>query len=127
MASSLLDLVKRDAKRFVNFGGYEESISMTTPNRSLTITITGWAVKHHISFDSDGNQVNTKNARATIDEDVLVANGYPVRNNKKEISLLRHLISYKDSSGIVKDYYVRENFPDETLGMIVLILGDYIA
>jgi hypothetical protein len=110
---------------YVNKTGYQEEIEMSTPDRSLTINITGWAVKHHISFDSDGNQVNTKNARATIDEAVLVAKGYPVRNANQEIALVRHLVSYKDSSGIVKNYYVRESFPDETLGMICLILGDY--
>jgi hypothetical protein len=89
---SLLELVKRDAKRFLNQGGFGEEIQMTTPDRNLTITFTGWAIKHHISFDSDGNQVNTKNVRATIDESVLVANNYPVRNSKKEVALLRHLV-----------------------------------
>jgi len=69
--------------------------------------------------------VNSKNARATIDEDVLVANGYPVRNANKEIALKSHLVSFKDSSGEVKNYFVRESFPDETIGMICLILGDY--
>lgn len=124
--ASILDLVKREVKRYTNIGGYQEEIQLTTPDGSLSIAITGWCFKHHISFDSDGNQVNTKNARATIEEDVLVANSYPVRNAKSEISLLRHLVSFKDSSGIVKNYIVRENFPDETLGIIVLILGDYI-
>ena len=125
MPSPFLDIVRRDVKMYVNKTGYQEEIEMTTPDGSMTINITGWAVKHHISFDSDGNQVNSKNARATIDEDVLVANGYPVRNANKEIALVRHLVSFKDSSGEVKNYVVRESFPDETLGMICLILGDY--
>jgi hypothetical protein len=125
MPSPFLDIVRRDVKMYVNKTGYQEEIEMTTPDGSMTINITGWAVKHHISFDSDGNQVNTKNARATIDEQVLVAKGYPTRNVQQEIALIKHRVSYKDSSGIVKHYYVRESFPDETLGMICLILGDY--
>lgn len=125
MPSPFLNLIRRDVKRYVNQTGALENIIMSVPDGSLTISITGWAVKHHISFDSDGNQVNTKNARATIDEAVLVANGYPVRNANKEIALKMHLITFKDSSGEDKDYIVRESFPDETLGMICLILGDY--
>ena len=80
MPLPFLNIIKRDVKRYVNQTGSLEDIELSTPDGSLVIQITGWAVKHHLSFDSDGNQVNSKNARATIDEDVLVANGYPVRN-----------------------------------------------
>jgi len=125
MSGSLFDLVKRDAKRFVTSGGYEVDIEMKTPDNTLTINITGWAVKHHISFDSDGNQVNTKNARATVDEALLSSLSYPVRNAQQEVSLRNHKVSFKDSSGVVKTYLVRENFPDENVGVIVLILVDY--
>lgn len=125
MPGSLFNLVKRDAKRFINAGGYEVEITLITPDNSQTINITGWAVKHFNSFDSDGNQVNTKNVRATIDESVLVSLGYPVRNPKGEIRLVDHKVSFIDSSGILRNYIVRENLPDENLGLIVLIMGDY--
>jgi hypothetical protein len=125
MSGSLFNLVKRDAKRFINTQGYQVDITLTTPDGSLTINFTGWAVKHHISFDSDGNQVNTKTVRSTIDEDVLVANGYPVRKNG-EISLLKHRLDFVDSSGVLRNYYIRETYPDENLGLIHLILGDFI-
>jgi hypothetical protein len=125
MAGSLFELVKRDSKRFINNGGYEVDLQMTTPDGTKTINFTGWGVKHHISFDTDGNQVNSKNARATVDEAVLESLNYPVRNAQGNVTLLKHLVSYKDSSGIVKNYIVRENFPDENLGLILLILGDY--
>lgn len=128
MPGSLFDLVKRDAKMFINRGGYEIDIEIKTPDDSLTVNITGWAVKHFGSFDSDGNQVNTKNVRATVDESVLTSLGYPVRTNKKgipEVALIGHKVSYVDSSGNLTHYVVRENFPDENLGLIVLVLGDY--
>lgn len=125
MSGSLFDIVKRDAKQFINSGGYEVAIQVTTPDNSLTINITGWAVKHSGSFDSDGNQVNTKNVKATVDEAVLTANGITVRNFKNEVSLLNYKVNFADSSGLLKNYVVRENFPDENLGLIVLILGDY--
>lgn len=126
---SLFDIIKRDAKFIVNSGGYQVDIELTTPDGYKTVNITGWAVKVSGSFDSDGNQVNTKNVHCTIDEDVLVSQGYPVRTAKKqgilEVDLLLHKVKFKDSSGVVKNYQVRENIPDENLGLITLWLGDY--
>ncbi len=128
MTGGLFSIIKRDAKHFVNAGGYQIDIEMITPDRSLTINITGWAVKVSNSFDSDGNQVNTKNVHITIDEDKLTALGYPVRTNKKgiaEVDLIQHYVNFADSSGLLKNYIVRENFPDENLGLINVGLGDY--
>lgn len=125
MSGSIFQLAKRDAKKFITSGGFEETITLITPSKDKTLTLTGFATKHHINFDSDGNQINSKNVHICISESDLVANSYPVRNAKNEISLLKHLVSFPDSSGVVKDYVVKENYPDETLGLIVLILGDF--
>lgn len=126
---SLFDIIKRDAKFIVNSGGYQVDIELTTPDGYKTVNITGWAVKVSGSFDSDGNQVNTKNVHCTIDENALISQGYPVRTAKKkgimEVDLLQHKVKFKDSSGDIKSYQVRENIPDENLGLITLWLGDY--
>ncbi len=126
---SLFDIIKRDAKFIVNRGGYQVDIELTTPDGYKTVNITGWAVKVSGSFDSDGNQVNTKNVHCTIDEDALISQGYQVRTVKKkgieEVDLLQHKVKFKDSTGVVKTYQVRENIPDENLGLITLWLGDY--
>jgi len=124
MSNSLFNLVKRDAKQFINSGGYDIDIEMKSPCQTQSINIRGWAVKHVISFDSDGNQVNTKIARATVDEDVLVAKGFTVRNKKGEIDLIDYKVNFVDSSGVLRGYSVRENLPDENLGLIMLILQD---
>lgn len=125
MAGSLFDIVKRDAKRFVTSGGYQVDITISNPDRSKTENITGWAVVHAISFDSDGNQVNTKISRATIDEELLVQKGFTVRNAKGEVALLKFKVSFKDSSGEMRYFNVRENLPDQNLGLIMLILEDF--
>jgi hypothetical protein len=124
--ASLFDLVKRDAKRYVNAGGYQLDIVMLTPDKTKTINITGWAVKHVNMFDSDGNQVITKIARITVDEDVLVASGITVRNAKGEIALLNYKVKFVDSSGVLRSYNVREQLPDQNFGLIMLILEDAI-
>jgi len=123
MVGRLQQLSKRDAKRFVNSpNGMAIDIQVKTPDRSQTFEITGWAVKHSISFDSDGNQVNTKIARVLVDEDVLVAKGITVRNSKGEIDLVKYKFNFKDSSGVLKGYSAREVLPDENLGLIMVIL-----
>jgi len=35
------------------------------------------------------------------------------------------LIDVSDSTFLVKKYIVTESYPDESLGLIILILGDY--
>lgn len=124
MSGNILQLARKDAKFFLSKGGFESDIEMRTPDNTQSILLTGFATKHHFSYDTDGNAINAKNVHISIDEDVLVKNGYPVRNKKGEITLIRHTVIVADSSGEKKTYVVRENFPDETLGLIVCILGD---
>ena len=126
---SLFDIIKRDSKFIVNNGGYQLDIVMTNKDGDITVNVVGWAVKVSGSFDSDGNQVNTKNVHITIDEEALTSKGFPVRTEKKagitEVDLIGAKASFKDSSGIMKNYIVRENIPDENLGLITLWLSDY--
>jgi len=121
----ILDIARRDAQRYVTTGGFADEITLTTPSNDKTITISGLASKHFINFDSDGNSINSKNAHITISETVLKDNSYPVRNARDEVTLIKHKVAVKDSTGDVKNYVILENFPDETLGLIVCILGDY--
>lgn len=125
MNGSLFNLVKRDAKFFVTKGGYQIDIELVTPDGSKTVNITGWAVKHFGSFDSDGNQVNTANVHATVDEALLVSLGYPIRNVRGELSMKFHIVKFVDSSGVLSSNIVREIFPDENLGLILLVLGRF--
>jgi len=121
----ILDLARRDSKRYVTSGGFEVNITITTPNGVNTLAMTGYASKHFINFDSDGLPINSKNVHISFDENILVENSYPVRNSNNEVSLLNHKVSYPDSTGNIRTYIIRETFPDETLGLIVCILSDF--
>jgi len=123
MEGGILQSAKADAKRHITEGGFESDITITTPDGSVTLATTGWATKHHLNFDTDGAPINAKNAHICLDEQKLADAGYPVRVNE-EVTLLNHKIIVKDSSGIDKNYIIKENFPDETLGLIACILGD---
>jgi len=127
MAGSLFERAKRDAKRFVTSGGFEENITMTTPSGLITLPLTGYATKHYFSYDSDGLPINAKNAHISVDENILQLNAYPYRNNAGEVNLKDHIVTYPESSGVIKSYVVKDQRPDQTLGLIVLILGDHIA
>lgn len=122
---NLFDLIKRDAKQFVTTGGYQVEIKISTKDNSHTLDLTGWGAKIAWSFDSDGNQVNTANAHITIDENLLIEVGYPYRNDKNEVDMKQHQVSYKDSTGLLRNYRVRENLPNDNLGLIYLVLGDH--
>lgn len=121
---NVFELAKRDAKVAINENSV--AIEMLTPNRLQSINITGWAIKHVVSFDSDGNQVNTKISRVTVDESVLVAKGFTVRNARGEIALLNYKVRFADSSGVIRSFNVREQLPDQNFGLIMLILEDSI-
>ena len=125
MQGSLIQLAKRDAKKFVTSGGFQVDIKLTTKSRDKNLELTGFATKHHINFDSDGLPVNSKNVHICIDEDILKANSYPVRNAKGEVDLVGHFVTYMDSTDTNRNYVIRETFPDEVLGLIVCILSDF--
>lgn len=126
MPGNLLALARKDAKNHITKGGFEENITLQTADSSVSIDITGFATKHFINYDSDGLPINTKNVHICINEDDLVALSYPVRNSKNEVVLLNHKVTFKDSTGQDRNYQINENYPDESLGLIVCILSDLV-
>ena len=124
MAGSLLQKARRDSKKYVTAGGFHQGITLVTPDGSTTLETTGLVSKHWINFDTDGNAINAKNAHICIDQSVLATENYPYLKDG-EVHLHKHRVTTQDSSGENKQYVVNEHFPDETLGLIVCILGDY--
>jgi hypothetical protein len=104
--------------------GFAQNITFTDPS-GLTVTITGLATKHHLGFDTDGNMVNSQKASVAVSEQRLTAAGYTVRNSNNEVALIGHKVDTKDNTGILKNFIVVQNIPDETVGMIVCFLKQY--
>lgn len=102
--------------------GFGTTISFEAPGAE-TADIVGLATKHHLSIDSEGNPMSSKNAHCSVSEKLLVDAGYPVRLND-EVAMIGHKVAWVDSTGASKDYVVEQNYPDETVGMITFILGD---
>ena len=124
---NMIERARNDWKRFSgDSNGWGETIVLTSSGASpLTVNVTGLSTKHNIGINSDGNLINTKNAHISISEKILTDLNYPVRNASGEVAMIGHKVSVKDSTGILKNYIIKENFPDETVGVIVFILGDF--
>ncbi len=122
---SLVDQAKKDWQQITtdNVNGFGTPITLTAPD-TTTLDIVGLATKHHIGIDDDGNVVNTKNAHISFSEKQLIDGGYPTRDADGEVSLFGHKATWIDSTGTTITYVIREFFPDETIGVILCILGD---
>jgi hypothetical protein len=121
---SLLDQVRKDIQQITgNSAEFGVQLTLTSPS-SVVAGVIGLHAKHHTGFDAEGFPVNSKIASVAISEQLLVDLNYPLRING-EVNLKNHRISAKDSTGILQHYTIREFFPDETVGLIVCILGDY--
>lgn len=106
---------------------WSTELIFVAPNAE-TATVQGFGSKHHLKIDPDtGIPVNSVNIHASVAESVILdANAaYPTRNANGEIFLKDHLVSFADASGTVKQYKINENFPNETLDLIVCVLGEF--
>ena len=119
-----LGRAKADMKRFIIGGGFEVSMTLTPPGGE-PVSVSTLATKHHNSINTDGLPVNSKNAHVSFIESDLTDKGLTVRDSAGEINLRNWRVSFADSSDVVKNYIIKETMPDETLGVIVCILGDY--
>jgi hypothetical protein len=124
---SLYDTAKADIESITsNTDEWGKLATFTAPTAEVE-TVAVIHNKHHTGFNELGERVNSKYASIAVSESNLDFYGYPVRNADGEVDFKGHLVSIADSTDIVKNYVVREWYPDETVGLIVLILGDYIA
>ena len=122
---SLIELANNDIKDITtDVNGWAVAMTLVAPDMT-TLVCTGLHSKHHSGYDSDGLQVNTKNAHISVSEDVLIDGSYPYRNAAGEVDLKDHLVTVKDSTRVDVQYIIREWFQDETIGLIVCVLGDY--
>jgi hypothetical protein len=115
---------KYDWLRFSTAGGFQVAMALISP-AGVTTQIVGLATKHNNSVTTDGIPVNAKNVHISLIESYLVSLGLTVRNTNGEINLRNYRVNFPDSSGVTKNYIIKETMPDETTGVIVCILGDY--
>ena len=119
----IYDEARSDFKDVINSEGVECTF---TPSGSVdSLNIRGLFASHHNSINTDGVPINAKTTRLTIIEKDLTDHDYVTRNSKGYVSMKDHKVSFIDASGVLQYFIVNEVFPDNTLGVITLILGDY--
>lgn len=123
----LLELSKEDIEDITSDidGGWAAELTLTSPGGDVVV-VNGLHTKHHFGVEPQLQKlVNTKNAHISVSEKFLVDAGYPVRDSENEVNLSGHLVMVKDSTGSEVTYRIEQWFPDETIGLITCILGDF--
>ncbi len=122
----ILDLVKSDWKSITtNTNDFGVDITLTTPTDSQSIEIVGLATRHHLGINSEGLLVNSRNVHVSFSEQQLIDESYPYLDANNEVNIKKHKVTFNDSRGDSRTYIIKEFFPDETIGVIVCILGAY--
>jgi hypothetical protein len=122
----LIDEIKQDIQDITsNSNEFGVSITFTNPDNTQTITVIGTASNHFMQFDFDsGKNVNSQNTHVTVSEQLFINGGYKLRNASGKLSVKKHKVSWIDSTGVFGSYEVLEAMPDQTIGLIVFILGN---
>ena len=90
------------------------------------VTVIARANKHHMGVDPQtGMTMNSKTPSVSVSEYALTLAGINCRNGAGQVDLKKYKVRWTDSSGIAATYIIDQQFPDETLGLIVLLLTDY--
>jgi len=123
---SVFDMAIQDFKDFTTNtdSGAGAVMTFTAPN-GATATVAGVRTKHWESVGEDGEKVNAKNASLSVSEQVLTAAGYPVRNSYGSVDFKGHKVSVTDANGLLCVYATDEWFPDEAMGLITCMMGDF--
>ena len=120
-----MNLKKRaqaDIKRITgNLNEWADEATLTDPASNI-YTVGVIHTKHHLGLDPEiGVPINAKTSSIAFSESNLSAS---VRNGESEVNLDGWQIDVADSTDVVKSYYPLEWFPDEMIGMIIVILSD---
>lgn len=123
---SLIDRYRQDLRMITeDLSGFAQALTLIYPGDSdVTIDVNGLHTHHHNGFDENGVHVSSRISSVAISESQFSESDYPYKDDDGNIFLINHLVSVSDSD-TQKDYIVREQYPDQNLGLIVLILGVY--
>ncbi len=122
----LVEQARKDAAQYTSDpNGFGVSIQFTAPTGEVE-TVNGLHKRHHLGINpATGEAKNTEQASVTVSEQFLTDLNYPVRNAEGDVDLQKHLVEVADSTGETIKYVIEQWFPDETVGLIVCILGTF--
>lgn len=124
MVGNLLVRARQDAKKIVTNLGFQSDIFLINPLSMAFIQLKGLTSKHWIQFDTDGSPINAKNVHLNLVEEDIQALGFETRGKNGNVKLIDYYVIVQDSTNVYKKYQVKEVYPNESLGLIVFILGN---
>ena len=124
MVGNLLARARQDAKKIVTNLGFQSDVFLINPLSMAFIQLKGLTSKHWIQFDTDGSPINAKNVHLNLVEEDIQALGFETRGKNGNVKLIDYYIIVQDSTNVYKKYQVKEVYPNESLGLIVFILGN---
>lgn len=101
-------------------------LRFTSRLTGISADVYGLHTKHHYGFNLDTQKpFNAKNAHCSTSEGPLTLLGYPVRNSDREVQMKGDKVDATDIAGNTWTYVIDECVPDETVGLLLFILGDW--
>ena len=121
---SLLERAREDIKTITtDLNGFAVSMVFIIGGTEYP-PVTGLHTKHHLGFNAELQKwANVKNAHISVAESEFIRIDYPLRNAAGEVFMQYHKVRVADSTGEERLYNVDQWFPDETVGLIMCILG----
>ena len=126
MVGNLLAQARKDVKHVVTKLGFQNDVFLINNLSMNFIQLKGLTSKHWIQFDSDGSPINAKNVHLNLIEKDIQELGFETRGKNGNVNLLDYYVIVQDSTNNYKKYQVKEVYPNESLGLIVFILGNAI-
>jgi hypothetical protein len=125
----LYDDCIRDAARYTSdaISGFGVPVTFTDSN-GVSVTVNALHAKHHTAVDDNGALVSSKTANVSVSESVLkeASPSFLIRDpSTKNVVMKGYKVVVKDSSGQTCYYKIMQQFPDETIGLLVFTLMDY--
>ena len=126
MVGNLLAQAREDAKHVVTKLGFQNDVFLINNLSMNFIQLKGLTSKHWLQLDSDGSPINAKNVHLNLIEKDIQELGFETRGKNGNVNLLDYYVIVQDSTNNYKKYQVKEVYPNESLGLIVFILGNAI-
>ena len=105
--------------------GFTKSMQFTAADGITMATIRGMSAVIHLGVDNQGEFVNTRKAHISFSESSLSDTGFPVRDQNGTLIIKGNRVDVIDSTGEIEQYVIREIYPDEAVGLLVCMLGDF--
>jgi len=105
--------------------GFTKLITIISPDGLISISSYGMHARITEKFNSIGEIVNTDKGHISISEPSWNAAGLITRDANNACLLKDYKVDVTDSNGVLCHYIIREVNVDNTLSLIILILGDF--